>query len=82
MMFDYTICNQPDADIFKRQCQALEKHIPNIEKNRMITDVDGSKTQHYSLGGKNITVHNSYYVGAVYIESEVDLTQFFFDTTK
>ena len=76
-MFDYTICNQPDVDIFKRQCQALENHIPNIEKSKLITDVDGSLVQHYSLGEKNITVYNSYYIGAVYIKSEVDLTPFF-----
>lgn len=76
-MFDYTICNQPDVDIFKRQCQALEKHIPDIKKGRLLTDVDGSQTQLYLLDDTSITVHNSYYIGAVYIESEIDLAQFF-----
>ena len=76
-MFDYTICNQPDVDIFKRQCKALEKHIPDIKKGRLLTDVDDSQTQSYLLGDKSITVYNSYYIGAVYIESEIDLTQFF-----
>lgn len=76
-MFDYTICNQPDIDIFKRQCQALEKHIPDIKKVRLLTDIDDSQTQLYLLGDKSITVYNSYYIGAVYIESEIDLAQFF-----
>lgn len=77
MMFDYTICNQPDADIFKRQCLALEKHILGLKKEKLLTDVDGSQTQLYSLDEKSITVHNSYYIGAVYIKSEIDLTKFF-----
>lgn len=76
-MFDYTICNQPDLDIFKRQCQALEKHISGLNKGKLLTDVDGSQIQFYSLDEKSITVHNSYYIGAVYISSEIDLTKFF-----
>lgn len=35
-MFDYTICNAPDSDIFLRQCKALEKNIPDLEKERNI----------------------------------------------
>ena len=40
-------------------------------------DVDDSKTQVYSLSNKKILVHNSYYVGAVYIESDVKLESYF-----
>lgn len=76
-MFEYSICNQPDGTIFKKQCKALETHIPNIVKGKMLNDVDGSQTQTYSVNGKEITVHNSYYIGAVYVRSEIELTQFF-----
>ena len=31
-MFDYTICNAPDSDIFLRQCKALEKNIPDFKR--------------------------------------------------
>ena len=76
-MFEYTICNQPDKSIFIKQCQALESHIPNIVKGKTLDDVDGSQTQTYTVNGKNVTVHNSYYVGAVYVQSEIELTHYF-----
>ena len=47
------------------------------EKSDLLIDVDGSKTQIYTLHGKKITVHNSYYIGAVYVNSEIELTQYF-----
>lgn len=74
--FEYYV--HPDADElkFKEQCKALEERIPGLEKLKILHDVDDSKTQRYLLEGKNITVHNSYYIDAVCIESEVDLEQF------
>ncbi|MBE5717359.1 MAG: hypothetical protein KH377_00040 [[Eubacterium] siraeum] len=76
-MFDYTICNAPDSDIFLRQCKALEKNIPDLKKSEILIDIDGSQIAVYFKDGKKVTVHNSYYVGAVYIQSEFDLTTFF-----
>lgn len=75
--YDYTICTEPDKEIFVKQCRALEKHIPNIIKDKLLKDVDESETQIYFYNDKEILVHNSYYIGAVYIESEIDLDQFF-----
>lgn len=75
--YDYTICTEPDKEIFVKQCRALEKHIPNITKDMLLKDVDESETQIYFYNDKEILVHNSYYIGAVYIESEIDLAQFF-----
>ena len=76
-MFHYNICTEPDREIFIKQCQALEKHIPGIVKGELLVDVDGSETQIYTVKGKRVTVHNSYYIGAVYIDSEVELTEYF-----
>ena len=76
-IFDYTICNAPDSDIFLRQCKALEKNIPDLKKSEILIDIDGSQIAVYFKDGKKVTVHNSYYVGAVYIQSEFDLTTFF-----
>ena len=76
-MFNYVICCEPDKELFKKQCNALEKHIPNIQKHDLLKDVDDSETQIYSLNGKTITVHNSYYIGSLYIESEVKLEPYF-----
>lgn len=76
-MFEYNICSQADKDIFIKQCKALEKHIPDLRKGDVLKDVDGSETQFYSLNGKKITVHNSFYVDSVFIESEICLEQYF-----
>ncbi|MBE6825854.1 MAG: hypothetical protein E7511_03090 [Ruminococcus sp.] len=76
-MFEYAICNQPDQNIFQRQCAALEKRIPEIHKGKLLKDVDGSQTQLYSIDGKQVEVHHSYYIGAVYVTSEIDLTPYF-----
>lgn len=76
-MYEYLICNQPDEDIFFRQCKALEKHIPNLKKCRLLQDVDNSYIQVYEIDGQEVTVHNSYYIGGVFVKSEIELTQFF-----
>lgn len=76
-MFHYNICTEPDELIFAKQCSALEEHVPGIQKGKRLSDVDGSKTQFYQVDGKSISVHNSYYIGAVYVDSEIELEQFF-----
>lgn len=76
-MYSYSICTEPDYEIFTRQCKALEKNIPGLVKVEKLEDVDGSQIQVYKLESQEISVYNSYYVGAVYIESEVDLEKFF-----
>ncbi len=76
-MFEYNICTNPNEDIYKKQCKALEKNIPNIKKIRELHDVDDTKIMIYEKDGKEIIVKNSYYVGAVFIESEIELEQFF-----
>ena len=75
--YEYNICTVADEEISEKQCVTLEKHIPGIEKSDLLIDVDGSKTQIYTLHNKKITVHNSYYIGAVYVNSEIELTQYF-----
>ena len=76
-MRTYEICNQADKTIFVKQCVALEKNIPDLVKGERLEDVDGSETQLYRYGNKEISVHNSYYTNEVYINSEVELEQFF-----
>ena len=78
LMRKYTICNMPDKDIFDKQRKALASRIPNIEKVEILTDVDFSQTaEFYLTGNQKVLLHNSYYIGAVYIESDVDLEEFF-----
>ncbi len=76
-MYHYTICNIPDEELFYKQCAALEQNVPDLEKDLLLKDVDGSLTQIYKKSEKEISVHNSEYIGALYIDSEIELTQFF-----
>ncbi len=78
-MYQYTICNQPDEDIFRRQCEALERKISGIVKVSELTDVDTSKTCIYEKSGARITIKNDCYIGGVFVDSEIELTQFFKD---
>ncbi len=76
-MFHYNVCTETDRKIFIKQCNALEKNIPGITKGELLEDADGSETQVYKVNDKRITVHNSYYVGAVYVDSEIKLESYF-----
>lgn len=76
-MYHYNICSEADNEIFQKQCRAIEKNIPSISKEKPLEDIDGSITQIYTLNGNKITVHNSNYIGAVFIESEIALEKYF-----
>lgn len=75
--FVYSICDAPDEDIFKRQCEAIEKHIPGLHKEPILTDVDGSSIQTYKHKNGSITVHNSYYTNDLYVDADFDLLPYF-----
>jgi len=76
-MYNYEICNIFDKEIFSKQCNALEKHIPQLEKDIFAEDVDGSQCQVYIFpDGKTLKVINDKLIG-VEIDSEVDLNQYF-----
>jgi hypothetical protein len=76
-MIHYTICNQHNEEIFRKQCEALEKNIPGLVKGTLLQDVDNSKIQVYDLNQAIICVHNSYYLDEVYVESDIDLLPLF-----
>ena len=76
-MYEYVICNQADEEIFRKQCAALEKRLPSIQKIQFLHDVDDSKMQGYSLNGKSIEVFNDYNIGEVRIKSQIDLDLYF-----
>lgn len=77
MQFSYTIEKRADADAFIAACERLEKTFCGIEKEKTLVDVDGSTFQRYSLDGKSIEVADDYYIDAVYVDSEVDLSALF-----
>ena len=61
----------------KNNAKLWKKNIPEIQKGKKLEDVDGSETQLYVLNGKHINVHNSYYIDAVFIDSEIKLESYF-----
>lgn len=76
-MYEYTICNQPDKEIYEKQCMALEKRVPDILLVSALHDVDDSQKNIYSVNDKKVTVANDYYIGGVFVTSEIELEQFF-----
>lgn len=50
MKFECNICNQADALLFKKQCHALETHIPGLQLCHDLENVDGSVMRIYSYG--------------------------------
>ena len=76
-MFDYTVCNQADAELFYKQCAAIEKNIPNLNKNDIIEDVDGTLAQRYDHEKGTILVKNDVQTDALYVTSHFDLLPYF-----
>lgn len=75
--YSYTICTAANKEIFYKQCKALEKNISGIKKDELLQDVDDTLIQKYFLNGKEIVVYNDIDADAVYVESDVELTQYF-----
>lgn len=76
-MYSYTICTEPDRAMFRKLCAALERYIPGLKKEEsLLEDVDGTLIQHYKKDGAEIAVWNDELVGALYMDSEIDLAPF------
>ena len=75
--FEYTICSQADDELFQKQCTAFERKFPDMVKERVLEDVDGSKFQTYHHTNGKIVVSNDYAIGCLYVDSEFDLLPYF-----
>lgn len=75
--FEYTICTQPDEELFKKQCAAFEKKFPNLVKFIRLEDVDGSAWQTYHHEKGDFEVVNDCNIGCLYVESDFDLEPYF-----
>lgn len=73
-MFDYTICNYSDIELFSKRCAALEECIPGLQKGMTLEDVDGSVSQQYTHTNGSVVVKNDQLVDSLYILSEFDLS--------
>lgn len=73
-MFTYNISKVANDKAFKSACSAIEAKLKGIEKEDLLTDVDGTQIQIYNTQDGKIKVFNDYDVDAVYADSEVNLT--------
>ena len=74
-MYDYNIWTENSPQKFKNICKIIEIEFPNIEKEELLIDVDGSTIQTYRQHGKTINVFDDYDIGAVFVKSEIDLNE-------
>ena len=72
-MHSYTISNEPDNKLFLRVCEAIEKSVIGLTKEKILIDVDGSLFQQYNLLQGKIVVQNDYEVYALYVDSDIDI---------
>lgn len=73
-MFSYNISKTASIKAFKNACSAIEAGLKGIQKEELLTDADGSQIQIYETDDGKIKVYNDYEVDAVYIDSEVNLS--------
>lgn len=72
-MFSYNIAKNASRASFEEVCTRIEAQYPNIEKEPIIEDVDGTQIQIYYLQRQKVKVINDYEVDAVYIDSDIEL---------
>lgn len=73
--YDYTVCKYNSPEAFEVTCKRIECYFPSADKKKLLIDVDGTTIQTYEVGDKVIDVFDDYEVGAVYIKSDVDLSE-------
>ena len=71
--FSYTLSMTAAPDVFRDACIKLEQHGASKE-NELLEDVDGSLMLKYRLNGKNVRIDCNVEVDAVFIDSQVDLS--------
>ena len=76
-MFSYNIEKVADETKFNEACRKIEENVTEIQKNKLLEDVDGTQIQIYYKDNKKIKLVNDYEVDAVYIDSEISLDYIF-----
>lgn len=77
--YSYSLCPEISNEVFIAVCQKIEQRWPELRKERLLIDVDGTMLQIYYQGQKEAVVYNDVEVGAVYIESDIDMDNLFGD---
>lgn len=76
--YSYTLCPDNSPSAFRAACEKIERTMPHLAKQPLLTDVDGATVQTYEgVDGWRIVVYDDYDVGAVYMLSDFDPKQAF-----
>lgn len=81
-MFDYTILPYADDKIFNKALNLFESKFPDVQKEELLLDVDNTAIQIYVNKDKRIKFYNDYEIDAVYVESDIDLSDIDFSSIK
>lgn len=73
-MFDYTISPYADEKIFNMALNLFESKFSDVRKEKLLVDVDDTALQIYVKSDKRIKFFNDYEVDAVYVKSDIDLS--------
>jgi hypothetical protein len=76
-MFSYNISKNADKKAFVNTCALIESKVKDFTKEKLLEDVDGTQIQIYNTPDGKIKVFNDYEVGAVYVDSEINLKEIF-----
>lgn len=76
-MFSYNISKNADKKAFVNTCALIESKVKDFAKEKLLEDVDGTQIQIYNTPDGKIKVFNDYEVGAVYVDSEIELKEIF-----
>ena len=73
-MYHYRICPDVNANMFYEECNRLEKNFPGMRKEKLRHGFfDNTLIQEYQCSQGRIIVKNDELVGALYIDSDIDL---------
>ncbi len=73
--YEYNILPENSSSKFKTICSEIEETYPELKKDVLLVDVDGTTIQVYHINNLEITVYDDYEVGAVYVLSDFDLSE-------
>ncbi len=73
--YDYTISHDNSPEVFRKICDIIARAFPELKMDDVLIDVDGSTIQIFGEEPLEIIVYDDYDVGAVYVKSDLDLSE-------
>ncbi len=75
--FHYRIYRDNSPEIFKKHTRIIQNAFPDFDKRELLIDVDGSTYQEFEKDGKEIVLFDDYDIGAVFVDSDVDMSKIY-----